>query len=170
MLSWDATPGELNPSQNLLERMFIGRLLEHLPDTTRPLLLTNRGFGRASLLRFLQQMPRHAGRTVDYVVRVKDDVHIQTDDGYQGLLRKYPLRKKRYVLLPGVRYRSDGAAVVNLVLCWGKGRREPRYLATSLGDAKLAVDKYRQRMQPAGHAGTAARMAWPARPLKVGYV
>ena len=38
--------------------------------------------------------------------------------------------------------------MVNLVLYWGKGHREAWYLATSLGDARLAVDKYRQRMQP----------------------
>ena len=59
-----------------------------------------------------------------WLVRVKGDVHIQTADGYQAPLRKYTLRKRRYVLLPGVRYRSDGAAVVNLVLYWGKGHWE----------------------------------------------
>ena len=112
------------------------------------MLLADRGFGRASLLRFLQQMPQHTGQTVDYVGQVKGNVHIQTTDGYCGLLRKYPLRKRRYVLLLGVRYRSDGAAVMNLVLYWGKGHREVWYLATSLGDAKLSVDNYRQRMQP----------------------
>ena len=87
LLSWAGTPGELNPSQNLMEELFIRRLLGHLPDTVRPLLLADRGFGRASLLRFLQQMPRRTGRMVDYLVRVKGDVHIQTAGGYQGLLR-----------------------------------------------------------------------------------
>ena len=64
-------------------------------------------------------MPRHTGRQVSYVVRLKGNVHIQTADGYQGLLRKYPLRPNRYVFLPGAQYRSDGAVVVNLVLYWG---------------------------------------------------
>ena len=114
LLSWVTTPEELNPSQNLLKDMFIRCLLEHLHNIIRPLLLADRGFGRASLLRFLHQMPRHTGRTVDYVMRVKGDVHIRTSDDYQSLLRKYPLRRRRYVLLPGVRYRSDGAAVVSL--------------------------------------------------------
>ena len=40
-----------------------------LAAAIRPLLLADRGFGRASLLRWLQEMPRHAGRTVDYVAR-----------------------------------------------------------------------------------------------------
>ena len=117
-------------------------------DNIRPLLLADRGFGRASLLRRLQEMPRHTGRAVDYVVRLKGNVHIQTADGYQGLLRKYPLPSGRYVFLPGVRYRSDGVVTVNLALYWGRGHREPWYLATSLPDAKVAVAQYRKRMQP----------------------
>ena len=36
---------------------------------------------------------------------------------------------------------------MNLALCLGRGHKEPWYLATGLGDSKLAVDKYRQRMQ-----------------------
>ena len=69
---------ELTPSQNRLEEAFIARLLRNLPDAIRPLLLADLGFGRASLLRWLQEMPRHAGRTMDYVVRLKGNVHIQT--------------------------------------------------------------------------------------------
>ena len=51
------------------------------------------------------------------------------------------------MFLFGIRYRSDGAVVVNLVLYWGWGHREPWYLATSLPDAKVAVGQYRRRMQ-----------------------
>ena len=112
LLSWATTHDELTPSQNRLEETFIARLLRNLPDNIRPLLLADRGFGRASLLRRLQEMPRHTGRTVDYVVRLKGNVHIQTADGYQGLLRKYPLRPNRYVFLPGgplsFRWGGDG--------------------------------------------------------------
>ena len=36
---------------------------------------------------------------------------------------------------------------MNLALYWGLGHREPRYLATSLSDAKVAARHYRQRMQ-----------------------
>ena len=92
LLGWATTHEEMNPSQNRREEAFIARLLRNLPDAIRPMLLADRGFGRASLLRWLQEMPRHTGRTVDYVVRLKGNVHIQTADGYQGLLRKYPLR------------------------------------------------------------------------------
>ncbi len=64
------------------------------------------------------------------------------------MLRKYPLPSGRYVFLPGAQYRSNGAATVNLALYWGRGHREPWYLATSLPDAKVAARHYRQRMQP----------------------
>ena len=60
-------------------------------------------------------MPRHTGRKVDYVVRLRGNVHIQTAAGYQGLLRNYPLSPGRYVFLPGAQYRSDGAVAVTLV-------------------------------------------------------
>ena len=148
LLSWATTVDELTPSQNRLEEAFIARLLRHLPDAIRPLLLADRGFGRASLLRWLPEMPRHTGRTMDYVAPLKGNVHIQTADGYRGLLRKYPLRPNRYVFLPGSQYRSDGVVTVNLALYWGRGHREPWYLATSLSDAKVAVGQYRKRMQP----------------------
>ena len=148
LLTWATAHDELNPSQNRLEEAFIARLLRNLPDAIRPLLLADRGFGRDSLLRWLQELPRHTGQAVDYVVRLKSNVHIQTADGYQGLLPKYPLRPNRYVFLPGVSYRSDGVVTVNLALYWGRGHREPWYLATSLQDAKVAVAQYRQRMQP----------------------
>ena len=41
-----------------------------------------------------------------------------------------------------------GAITVKLALYWGRGHREPWYLATSLSDAKVAARHYRQRMQP----------------------
>ena len=118
-------------------------LLHHLPATIRPLLLADRGFGRASLIHFLQQMPDHTGYPVDYVVRLRGDVVVQSAD-YRGRLRDYPLRKGRINFWPQTRYRSDGAVVINLVLYWARGHREPWYLATSLTDPRQAVRMYRK--------------------------
>ena len=94
MISWTTTSEELNQSYNLLEETLIQRLAEHLSDIIHPFLLADRGFERANLLRLLQHMYQHTERAVDYVVRSKGGVHIQTADGYQE-----PLRKSRYVLL-----------------------------------------------------------------------
>ena len=147
LLSWVAQPEELNPSQNRLEESFLIRLLRHLPDSIQPLLLCDRGFGRASLLRFLQQMPRYTGYPAPYVIRLKGNAIIQTE-GFRGRLGNYPLPKGRIQFLPRVHYRSDGAVVTNLVLYWGRKHQEPWYLATSLSDPHRVVGLYRRRMQP----------------------
>ena len=147
LLSWVSTPKELDPSQNRVEEFFLRRLLYHLPTTVRPLLLADRGFGRASLIRFVQQMPSHTGYPVDYVIRLKGDVVVRGAD-YRGRLRDYRLPKGRILCWPRTLYRSDRAVVINLVLYWARGHREPWYLATSLADPRQAVRMYRKRMQP----------------------
>ena len=147
LLSWAATPEELDPSQNRVEEFFIGRLLRHLPTNIRPLLLADRGFGRASLIQFVQQIPNHTGYTADYVIRIRGDVVVQSTD-YRGRLRDYPLRKGRINFWPQTLYRADRAVVINLILYWARGHREPWYLATSLTNPRQAVRMYRKRMQP----------------------
>jgi hypothetical protein len=147
LLSWVSTPEELDPSQNRVKEFFLRRLLYHLPSNIRPLLLADRGFGRASLIRFLQAMPNHTGYPVDYVIRLRGDVVVQGAD-YRGRLRDYPLPKGRILFWPQTLYRSDGAALINLVLYWARGHREPWYLATSLTNPRQAVRMYRKRMQP----------------------
>ena len=94
LLSWVSTPEELGPSQNRAEEFFLRRLLHHLPTNIRPLLLADRGFGQASLIRFLQQIPNHTGYPVDYAIRIRSDVVVHTDD-YHDRLRDYSLRKGR---------------------------------------------------------------------------
>ena len=61
LLRWVSTLEELDPSQHRVEEFFIGRLLRHLPTNIRPLLLADRGFEQASLIKFLQEMPNHTG-------------------------------------------------------------------------------------------------------------
>ena len=72
---------------------------------------------------------------------------VQSAD-YRGRLRDYSLRKGRILFWPQTLYRSDGAVVINLILYWACGHREPWYLATSLADPRQAVRMYRKRMQP----------------------
>ena len=45
LLSWVSVPDELNPSQNRLEEFFIRRLMAHMPDMVRPLILADRALG-----------------------------------------------------------------------------------------------------------------------------
>ena len=118
-----------------------------MPDTVHPLLLAHRVFGRASLLSFLQRLPRLTGYKVDYAVRLRGDVIIQADT-FRGKLRDHPLRKHRFVFIRAAQYRQDQAVSTNMVLFWGSGHKEPWYLATSLSDPRLVVEMYRRRMQP----------------------
>ena len=155
LLSWVATPAELNPSQNRVEKCFIGRLLRHLPANIRPLLLADRGFGRASLIHYVQQMPNHTGYPVDYMIRLRGDVVVQSAE-YRGRLRDYQLCTGRIRFWPRTCYHSDGAVVIKLVLYWARGHQESPhqvrgrlwYLATSPSDPRQAVRTYRKRMQP----------------------
>ena len=81
LLSWVARPAELDPSQNRVEEFFIGSAgggLRHLPSSIRPLLLADRGFGRASLIHFLKQMPKRTGYPVDYVIRLKGPIYLRS--------------------------------------------------------------------------------------------
>ena len=130
-----------------MEESFIARLLRHLPANIRPLLPADCGLGRVSLIWLVQQQPRHTGYPVDYVIRLKDDVVVQSAD-YRGRLRDYTLGKGRIFFWPQTLYRSDGAALINLILYWARGDREPWYLATFPTDPCQAVRMYRKRMQP----------------------
>ena len=118
LLTWATAHDELNPSQNRLEEAFIARLLRNLPDAIRPPLLADRGFGRASLLRWLQEMPRHTGQTVDYVVRLKGNVRIQTPDGLSGIAAELSLASKSlYASAWGaVSFRWGGGSQLGIVL------------------------------------------------------
>ncbi len=84
LLKWVSTPRELDPSQNRVAEFFLRRLLGHWPATIRPLLQADRGFGRASLIRFRQQMPNHTGYPVDYVIRLRGDVVVQAGPNAVG--------------------------------------------------------------------------------------
>ena len=81
-----STPQAVDPSQNRVEEFFIVRLLRHSPITIRPILLPDRGLGRASLVHFLHQMPNQTSYPLDYVIRFRGDVVIQSADN-RGRLR-----------------------------------------------------------------------------------
>ena len=147
LMSWVSRHGELHPSQNSHEETFAERLFAGLPDAIRPLILADRGFGRAEFIKFLQNLSDSRGNPIDFAVRVKGDVWVESD-GFAGNLRNCPLRRRRCAMTRSARYRKDGATKVNMVLYWGVGRKEPWHLATSLSDPKLAVKMYRKRMQP----------------------
>ena len=69
-------------------------------------------------------MPDHTGYPVDYVIRIRGNVVVQSAD-YRGRLRDYPLPKGRIRFWPQTLYRSNGSVVMNLVPYWAGGHRNP---------------------------------------------
>jgi hypothetical protein len=61
------------------------------------------------------------------------------------LLQDWPLEPGDLSFLEGAYLRQDRALRVNLVLYWGRGSKEPWYLATDLGDPQQAVRLYGKR-------------------------
>lgn len=132
--------GEPEPSQHHLEVRFLAECLERVPVEYTPVVVGDRGFGRASLCHWLHA---HGWR---YVLRVAADVWLHHPT-YTGLARALPLRPGQRRWLPGVRYRQDGVVTVHLLAVWRRDCAEPWLLATNLADPAEVERLYRRRMQ-----------------------
>lgn len=148
----DALPAD--KSQNQLEQEALSTVVLALPEGVRPVVLADRGFGRAGSLSWLQ---RHG---IDYVVRLKKGGCVTEADGRQWKLGEEGLRAGQSRWVRGVRYGlyhgRPRDLFVNVALCWKipksrardvrrKQPEEPWYLATSLKDAQNAASWYWQR-------------------------
>jgi hypothetical protein len=141
-------------SQNRWEEEALTHVLRALPPGVRPVVLGDRGFGRAELIAFLQK------REVDYVLRLRRGARITAADDTHWLLGTEGTREGEPRWLPQVRYGTFNnrprALTLNLACSWcppaarrnkpGHEYQEPWYLATSLGALREAVAWYRQRM------------------------
>jgi hypothetical protein len=142
-------------SQNRWEEEALAHVLRALPPGVRPVVLGDRGFGRAEFIAFLQK------RDVDYVLRLRRGARITEADDTHWLLGTEGTREGETRWLPQVRYGTFNnrprALTINLACSWcppaarrraktGQEYQEPWYLATSLGSLREAVAWYRQRM------------------------
>lgn len=141
---------DMKDSQNRIEERLGTRLVNivHQVYPDKKLLLTaDRGFGRAAFIAFLLK------KGVLFVLRVKSDVIITTNQG-----KKIVLRKMGKTLLPGVpvwcekiTYRNDGlvtgvhlAAIVGPPQAEGKDP-DPWFLVTNLRKADTTIARYAER-------------------------
>jgi hypothetical protein len=142
-------------SQNRWEAEALAHVLRALPRGVRPVVLGDRGFGRAEFIAFLQK------REVDYVLRLKRGARITEPDDTHWLLGAEGTRAGEQRWLAQVRYGTFNnrlrALWINLAGSWcppaerrrdktGQEYQEPWYLATSLSSLREAVAWYRQRM------------------------
>jgi hypothetical protein len=145
----------LPASQNQLEEDALLAVVRVLPRGVRPVVLADRGFGRASFLAWLQE------QGLDYVVRITAGTGLVTTDGLRWRLGTEGLQPGEIRWAPQVRYgqRYQGRPRdlwINVALCWRLPRHvqrrhppqqadEPWYLATNQPSAQQAVAWYRQR-------------------------
>lgn len=125
-------------SQNSRENAFCTTLGLLSPLVKRAVLLADRGFRRASLIKLLLA---HQFR---FVVRLAAKVTVQSAE-YQGLLSAYPLRPGQWIDLGVCRLRSDQVVQVRVVGVWAVGQKEPWWLATSLTNGVRRVAEYYDR-------------------------
>lgn len=154
-LAYDRDALPANKSQNRLEQEAPLAAVRALPSGVRPVVLADRGFGRAGFLSWLR---RHQ---IDYVVRLKKGGCITEADGRQRKLGEEGPQRGQLRWVRGARYGlyhgRPRDLFVNVALCWripkSRSARDPRrkqpeepwYLATSLKDAQVAASWYWQR-------------------------
>lgn len=141
-------------SQNRWEEEALAQVLRALPRHVRPIVIGDRGFGRAEFIAYCQK------RRVDYVLRVRRKAQITPATGPAWKLGAEGLRAGEARWVPQVRYGTFNNRPrelwINLACTWcppplqrvkrGKEYQEPWYLATNLGSLREAVAWYRQRM------------------------
>jgi hypothetical protein len=140
----------IKDSQNAIEERLIARLINLVKeaDPAKKLLLTaDRGFGRATLFRFLQK------KNVLFAIRVKGDVTIITKKGKRYFLRSIgkTLKENTPVWYGKIAYRGDGKATgVNLACVVAPLKDEgadpdPWFLVTNLRKKETTVQRYANR-------------------------
>ena len=123
-------------SQNIWENNFLRLLGLILKDLgLSACILADRGFRRVSFLKLLLTHPN-----LTFVVRLCDQIIVE-EDTHKRLLSRRGLQPGHAVDLGTVLLRQDAAVAVRVVGIWGRGQREPWWLATNLEDplARIAA-------------------------------
>mgnify|MGYP000715026304 CR=1 FL=1 len=116
-------------------------------EAIRPLTLLARmlavvcqrfGFRRGQVPISLDWTPLRLGRRTSSLIRLAGRVMVE-HGGERRLLQDWPLEPGEWLFLEGAYLRQDQALRGNLVLYWGRGCKEPWYLATDLGNPQQAV-------------------------------
>lgn len=133
-------------SQNLIENAFFTWLRDTLTGY-KVVIIADRGFRRASLLKFLRELGLH------YVIRVCGNVwaitHKNAREKYCGIIGDIRLRAGERKYLCNALYQKTLQVPTHLVLGRLKAEKgkkiEPWYIATDLNDLNKAYELYRKR-------------------------
>lgn len=143
-------------SQNLIENAFFAWLRDTL-ESYEVVIVADRGFRRASLLKYLRGLGLH------YIIRVSGNVWISTHENarrkHSGILGDIRLKAGQRIGIRNAAYQKTLRVPTNLILGKleaervkklkarrGKKKKlEPWYIATDLNDLNMAYSLYEKR-------------------------
>lgn len=140
--------GHIKKSQNYLEEGFLVKLASSLPKDLRPVWIMDRGYGRASLLKFCRL------NNYLYIIRGRRDVIVEYREKEKvcrkslGRLKHRQGKAKRY---SGALYQGKSKEKVDIIVYREKGFKEPWFLlvpafSEKLLPTELVIEWYRARM------------------------
>jgi len=140
--------GNIKKSQNYIEEGFLVKLASSLPKDLRPVWIMDRGYGRASLLKFCRLYNYH------YIIRGRRDVTVEYREKEKicrkslGRLKHRQGKAKRY---SGALYQGKSKEKVDIIVYREKGFKEPWFLlvpafSERLLPTELVIEWYRARM------------------------
>lgn len=139
VLSWAVRRGTLSCRQNTFEIEFLASLRRCLPKPWRVVIVADRGFQRAELLRYVRRLG------FSFVIRVKGDAWIKSGR-FIGKLRDYPLMTGQRFKLQVVYHKSKRVEMKIVLNCEKiKGKACSWLLATDLGLSAGQVVKIYER-------------------------
>jgi hypothetical protein len=143
-LVWRLLPSKefIIDSRNRIEERLLSRLFNLLPKRVKPIILADRGFGRALFIKFL------LNKGVLFVVRVKSEVIITTSKGKKIKLSNFTkkLVPEEPIWFKNISYRDDEVVNgINLVAVVAKGSDDPWFLVTNLKSSNSAISRYKER-------------------------
>jgi len=140
--------GHIKKSQNHLEETFLVKLASSLPKDLRPVWIMDRGYGRASLLRFCRL------HSFLYIIRGRRDVMVEYREKgkvYRRGLGRLKHRQGKARRYSGALYQGKSKEKVDIIVYREKGFKEPWFLlvpafSEKLLPTELVIDWYRSRM------------------------
>ena len=116
---------QLFRSQNALEYGLLRLLRTMIPESTKVVILADRGFGRTEMARVCQELEFH------YILRIRPDVWIEHPE-FTGKLLDLPVRPGVSRMLRKVAYRKQRPVTQHVGVLWPCDQQEPWFLATDL--------------------------------------
>lgn len=133
--------GEVELSQNQIVHKLVREVVRRIDGVAQMVLVADREFATARFFRFLK------GLEAEFAIRVDGETWMIHPD-YSGPLAGLLIgRGGKRLWFEGALYGKGEREPVNILVVWQADQREPWFIATSLGDPKLAERLYRKRMK-----------------------